>query len=201
MRKTADWTKGVTASHRGGRGGSLGKPQFTYSVEVPGPLEGKSLFETHCSLLSDTPAAHRQIMCVCVQTHTWTFPTQISANHVCTSRGEGKRGREKFDMALDKKREEEGKGGWEGGKKDFLTLQLSPWQPARQYLQPLPQWHEGIRWIKPPLFIPLRKNPHSSCQNHIGLPPSFVSSWGTLPLLERETKYPVSLNWNQMNFV
>lgn len=39
-----------------------GKAQSTYCVEVPGPLEGKSLLETHCSLKSP-PAAHRQPVC------------------------------------------------------------------------------------------------------------------------------------------
>lgn len=39
-----------------------GKAQWTYCVEVPGPLEGKSLLETHCSLKSPA-TAHRQPVC------------------------------------------------------------------------------------------------------------------------------------------
>lgn len=66
MRKTADWTKGVSLlSFTGGRERLVGKPQFTYWVEVPGPLEGKSLFQTHCSLVCYTSSTQTKYVCVC----------------------------------------------------------------------------------------------------------------------------------------
>lgn len=158
-------------------------------------------------------------MCVCVWTHTWTFPTQNFAKHVCTSWEEGIReggwGRNLTrywrEGEREKARERRWGGGEKRGKKDFLTLQLLLRQPAWQYIQPLPQWHEGIRWINPLLF-PLQKHALAMWKPHRPSP-SFVSSRGTRSLSlslalnslkkkkERDKNDPVSSNWDHMNFV
>lgn len=67
----------------------------------------ESLFLRLIVPYSAPPAAHKQTMCVCVGAHTWIFPTQNAANHVCTSQREGGRERKKSDKVLDRKREEE----------------------------------------------------------------------------------------------
>lgn len=171
-----------------------GKPSFTYCVKVPGPLEGKSLFETHCSLACSTSGT--QTECVCVRTHTWIFPTQNSANHVCTSRRERERERErkKCDEELDRQREEEWEAAGGGGKKDFLMPQLLPRQPARQYIQPLPQWHEGIIVGEKKKKLAMSK-PHQS-------PPPRLFPDGELSLYLKEGRNTQSA-WNgiQMNIV
>lgn len=134
MRKTADWTKGGSPLHT--REEEEARPQFTYSVEVPRPLEGKSLFETHCSLVCYTSSSQTEYVCVCVRTHTWTFPTQKLCKPCLykSERGkerEGERGRNVTwywtERRRERREEEEGKGGYIGGKKDFLTLQLLLW--------------------------------------------------------------------------
>lgn len=64
MRKTAEWTKGsVPASSRS----SANRPQFTYRVEVPRPFEGKSLFETHCSLDCSSSSPQTKYVCMCAR--------------------------------------------------------------------------------------------------------------------------------------
>lgn len=209
-------TSSLLISHRRGRGDSAGKPLFTYSVEVPSPLEGKSLFETHCSLVYNTSGTQTEYVCVCVWTHTWTFPTQNFAKHVCTSWEEGIReggwGRNLTrywrDGERERKREKEGGGGAKRGKKDFLTLQLLLRQPAWQYIQPLPQWHEGIRWINPLLF-PLQKHALAMWKPHRPSPLFCFQPGHSLPLAlhslkkkkKRDKNDPVSSNWDHMNFV
>lgn len=70
MRKTADWTKrNLPASFWRGRGGSAREPLFTYGAENPGPLEGKSLFETHCSPACLTSNRQAYSLCVCANAY------------------------------------------------------------------------------------------------------------------------------------
>lgn len=66
MTKTADLTQRVL--HRTKESETPQVSEFTYCVEVPGFLEGKSLFETHCSLFW---CANRQTdMCVSAYLNT-----------------------------------------------------------------------------------------------------------------------------------
>lgn len=104
-------------------------------------------------------------MCVCVNAYlNIPHPKLCKACLYKLGRGnKGGRMRKKSDKVLEGGRERESErkkvcvwGGAKRGKKDFLTLQLLLRQPAWQYIQPLPQWHEGIRWINPLLF-PLQK--------------------------------------------
>lgn len=156
--------------------------QFTYSVKVPCPLEGKSLFETHCSQsLLRQQHTDRLCVCVCAPTHTWLLPTQNAANHVCTSwrerKKEGGKERRKFDKVLDREKEEE------AGR--CLYSQLLPWKHTRQYRQPLPQGHEGfLSEISPPSYFSFPLQEDSLAMSKLLRPPP--------PLLFPATQSPVA---------
>lgn len=157
MRKTADWTKGFSFL----RGLKEEEAQsesllFTYSVEVPAPLEGKSLFETHCSLVCYTrgiqaePLCVYACVCVCACANAYlNIPHPKTRQTMSVQVGErGKKGRVKEEETWQgagqkrkrkkEKSEQGGVGGaFEEGTKAFLTLQLLLWQPASQYTRSL----------------------------------------------------------------
>lgn len=170
MTKTAEWTQVVSSFHTGEE--EERKRRFSRQATVylqcwssKSSWRKVSFWDSLFPSLQHQRHADKICVCVCVWTHTWTFPTQNFAKHVCTSWEEGIReggwGRNLTRYWREGEREKArerrcGGGGAKRGKKDFLTLQLLLRQPAWQYIQPLPQWHEGIRWINPLLF-PLQK--------------------------------------------
>lgn len=206
MRKTADWTKGISRlSHRGGRGGSLGKPQFTYGAEVPGPLERKSLFETHCSLKS-APRASTQTNCVCVCANAYLnipHPKTLQTMSVQVGEREREGGREEEiwqgTEVLDRKRDEEEEE--EVGKKEERKIPLlcsschgNP--PDNTYSLCHSGMKESDELTPPLLSLFYSKRTLAMSKPHWPFPP-LLFPVGALSL---KKKYPVSFNWNQMNF-
>lgn len=93
------------------RDGTLAR-QFTYSVKVPCPLEGKSLFETHCSpsLLCQQ---HTDRLCVCVCANAYLSTPHPKRCKPCLykSEREEKRGREREMEIWQGTGQREGGGG------------------------------------------------------------------------------------------
>ena len=111
--------RSLPASYRWGRGISVSKPQFTYTAEVPGPLERKSLFETHCSLVWYNSGTQTEYVCLCVcicvckciPEHSPPKTLQTMSVQVREREREGGRKKQTFDKVLDRKGEKgEGRG-------------------------------------------------------------------------------------------
>lgn len=105
--------------------------------------------------------------------HTWIFPTQNAANHVCTSRREGKRGREREEEIWQGAGQKERRGG--GGvvrrRKERFPYSAAvaiATRPTIYTASATVAWRSELT----PLYSPHKKT-HWPCQNHIGLHPHF----------------------------
>lgn len=74
MRKPADGRKGGSWLYpEEEEEAQPGESLFTYKVKVPAPLEGESLFETHCSLVCYTSSTQTKYVCVCANAYLNTL--------------------------------------------------------------------------------------------------------------------------------
>lgn len=104
--------------------------QFTYSAECPGSLEGKSLFETHCSLVRYTKSTQTNYVrvsmraLVCVNAYLNIPHPKLSKPCLYKSESETEVGRmrRKSDRVLDRKKEGKEEEVAKEERKIFFTL-------------------------------------------------------------------------------
>lgn len=189
-----------------GRGGSAREPLFTYSAENPGPLEGKSLFETHCSLACFTGSRQAYSVCVCANAYlNIPHPKLRKPNHVCTSWRKRRRGRVKKEAILQgtgqKKKKRKGKEGAEGGggvKEERQVFLLCSCCHGSPHDNTYSLYHSGMGEsgrLTPDLF-PSCKNTHY-LKSTLAPASPFTSSQSHLVEERRKNN---SLNWDHMNY-
>lgn len=139
-------------------------------------------------------------MCVCVCVNAYLNIPHPKLCKACLYKlGRGNKGgrmRKKSDKVLEggRERESERKKVWGGVQKEERKISLLC---SCCYGNPLDNTyslcHSGMKESDEltPFYSPC-KNARSLCENHTGLPPSFVSSWGTTP--SRSLSLPLSIH-------
>lgn len=205
MTKTAEWTQVVSSFHTGEE--EERKRRFSRQATVylqcwssKSSWRKVSFWDSLFPSLQHQRHADKICVCVCVWTHTWTFPTQNFAKHVCTSWEEGIReggwGRNltRYWREGEREKARERRCVCGGVQKEERKISLLC---SCCYGNPLDNTyslcHSGMKESDEltPFYSPC-KNARSLCENHTGLPPSFVSSWGTTP--SRSLSLPLSIH-------
>lgn len=120
MRKTADGRKGGSWLYPvEEEEAQPGEPLSTYKVKVPAPLEGESLFKTHCSLVCYTSSMQTKYVCVCANAYLNTLHPNLHKPCLYKlekGKKEGGSRRHRFDKVIGQREKKEKRGEKQTGR-------------------------------------------------------------------------------------